>query len=243
MPVIATLGGITGWGRQNVAVAAPSPIVAGNATTTMDSTGATAIPGVAGQDDTFGPIPTESSFVFNFFGTNYGSGAAAPNGMYWNTNNVLGFGQGNGVITWAANTGKGILIGNADRRTNTGYYFPITTSGAYRILRILISFQNLYNDGVANAGQMAIRMVKDTISGNQYIEFRIFRGSPSVNGGTISNTGQWNITNGTAFQSTSGQTYSTAFSGGFPAGNTSFVLSSDSTGSAWVFQNTAYLNI
>jgi hypothetical protein len=97
----------------------------------------------------------------------------------------------------------------------------------------------LYNDGVANAGQMAIRMVKDTASGNQYVEVRIFRGSPSVNGGTISTTGQWNITNGTAFQNTYGSTFNTTF----PAGNTSFVLSSDPTGSTWTFQNNAYLNI
>jgi hypothetical protein len=235
MPFVAATNGAYGYGRG--IQTSDNPILSGNALATMSTTGATAIPGVAGVDDGFGYIPTSASFPWFFFGTNYGSGAASQ--IYWNTNNVLGFGTGNGTITWTANTGRGILWGNLDRRTNTAFYFPETTNGNFRILKLVGFFQNFFNDGIANAGQVEIRLVRAISSGLQYIEFRIFRGSPSVNSGGISSSGQWNITNGTAFQNTFGSTFNTSF----PAGNTSFTLRSDALGNNWVFQNTSYLNV
>jgi hypothetical protein len=226
-----------------------SIIVPGNATTTVSTTGSTAIPGVAGQDDAFGPIPTEAGFDYFFFGTNYGNAAGAPNGIYWNTNNVIGFGAGNNTINWVANTGRGVLCGNYDRRTDpNAYYFPVSTVGSYKILRCLMFFRNLYSSGGANEGQMAIRFVRNTSTGVQYIEYRIFKGSGGANGGAITTAGYgarpganggWNITNGTAFQDTFGNTYASTF----PADNTSFVIQSDSLGNNWTFTNTSYLNI
>ncbi len=230
------MAGVYGYGRNNTDTG--NPIVAGNATTNMSIVGATAIPGVAAQDDAFGYIPTSSSFPWFFFGSNYGSGAA--NSIYWNTNNVLGFGTGNQTITWLANTGRGILIGNTDRRCDpNAYYFPETTSGNYRILKTSHFFRNIYNVGVAGEGQFEIRFARNITSGRQYMEFRIYKGSPSVNSGAITTSGGWNITNGSAFQGTFGTTFNTTF----PAGNTSFVLSSDANGSNWVFTNNSYLNI
>jgi hypothetical protein len=207
-----------------------------NATTSMDATGATAIPTVAGQDDAFGPIPTISGFSFLFFGTDYGNNTS--NGIYWNTNNVIGFGPGVNAITWSATTGRGILLGNVDRRTNTAFYFPIQTVESYKILRCLMSFQNFYSDGIPNAGQLAVRFVRGPSL--QYIEVRIFKGRPSINGGGVGTAGNWNITNGSTFQNTfSGTTFNSLF----PEGNTSFVLTSDLSGNAWTVTSPAYLNI
>ena len=236
MPFFSSVEGAFGYGRPGGAIT--NPIVSGNATTTMSITGATAISGVAGQDDAFGYIPTSASFPWFFFGSNYGSGAASQ--IYWNTNNVIGFGTGNGTISWAANTGRGILFGNLDRRTDpNAYYFPETTNQNFRILKTSHFFRNIYNAGVAGEGQFELRFARNTVSGLQYIECRVFKGSPSVNSGAITTTGTWNITNGTAFQGTFGTTFNTTF----PAGNTSFVLSSDANGSNWTFSNTSYLNI
>lgn len=247
MPFVASSGGMFGYGRpaQVAAVDPTNPITAGNATTTMNITGSTAIPGVAGADDAFGPIPTDASMPFFFFGTNYGSGSNAPNGIYWNTNNVLGFGAGNNTITWVANTGRGILMGNYDRRTDpNAYYFPVSTIGNYKVLTCLMYFRNVYNAGVAGEGQFQLRLARNTVNGNQYVEFRIYKGSGGANSGAVTIGGNgtnlnWNITNGTAFQNTFG----TTFSNSFPADNTSFCLASDSNGNSWTFSNTSYLNL
>lgn len=241
MPFVGSIEGAFGYGRpQATSNVSPdvSPIVSGNATTNMSIVGATAIPGVAGQDDAFGYIPTSASFPWSFFGSNYGSGTISS--IYWNTNNVLGFGAGTNTITWLANTGRGILFGNFDRRTDANaYYFPETTSGAYRILKSSYFFRNQYNVGSGGEGQIEIRFIRNTTSGLQYVETRVYKGSPSVNNGLIVNTGAWNITNGTTFQNTFGATFNTTF----PAGNTSFVLSSDANGNNWTFSNTAYVNV
>jgi hypothetical protein len=237
MPFLASVEGTFSFGKS-VIVSSDNPITAGNATTTMSIVGATAIPGVAGVDDGFGYIPTSASFPWFFFGSNYGS--AAANSIYWNTNNVLGFGTGINTITWAANTGRGILLGNTDRRTDpNAYYFPETTSGSFRILKTSYFFRNVYNAGVGGEGQMEIRLVRNTVSGLQYIEVRVFKGSPSVNSGAITISGGWNLTNGTAFQNTFGTTFNTTF----PAGNTSFTISSDANGNTWTFRNNTYLNV
>jgi hypothetical protein len=92
---------------------------------------------------------------------------------------------------------------------------------------------------------MEVRLIRNIVSGDQYIEFRIFKGSGGANGGLITSAGygastnNWNITNGTTFQNT----YGTAFLSAFPADNTSHVLSSDANGQNWVFTNTSYANI
>ncbi len=234
MPVISMMAA-RGFGRATYATGDPA-IVSGNATTNMNTTGFTQLSAVAGVDDTFAYIPTDALFNFFFFGTDYGKNNVSS-GIYWNTNNVIGFGAGTNTITWAANTGRGVLIGNTDRRTNTFWYSPMTTSGTSKITQFLLFFQNIYSDGVANAGQYRVRLIRS--STKQYIEVRIFKGSGGANSGTIATTGQWNITNGTAFQGTYGSTFNTTF----PADNTSFVLSSDINGNNWTFTNTAYVNI
>jgi hypothetical protein len=243
MPVVSSLASVAGYGRIVRVQGGDGNIVAGNATTTMNTAGGTVMSEITNADDSFAYIPTNSTFPFFFFGTNYGSGAAT--GIYWNTNNVIGFSMGTGNIQWSATTGLGILCGNYDRRCDTNaLYWPIQSIGSFRILRFQANFRNYYSGGVGNEGRMEVRMIRDTASGRQYIEFRIFKGSGGANGGAISVAGyggnnNWNITNGTTFQNT----YGTTFLSTFPADNTSHVLSSDSTGSTWTFNNTSYVNI
>lgn len=245
MPFLSSLAAAAGYGRLQIPVSSgPSPVTSGNATTTMNTTGGTVLSGITGVDDGFAYIPTDATFPFFFFGTDYGSGTA--NGIYWNTNNVIGFGTGTNTIQWTATTGRGILCGNFDRRCDTNaLYFPLVTSGDYRILRMQMNFRNVYNAGAANEGRMEVRMIRNTVSGLQYIEFRIFKGSGGANGGAITTAGygvsnnNWNITNGTTFQNTHGTTFLSTF----PADNTSHVLSSDALGNTWTFTNTAYVNV
>lgn len=209
---------------RNIVVASAEPdtfFLAGNATTTMNSNGMTLLSAVTGQDDTFGYVPLP--FEFRFFGTNYSNAGAAP-ALYWNTNNVVGFGTGRGDITWSA-ANPGILIGNTDRRTNTFYYSGLQTSGTTNYITMLLWAQNIYNDGVSNVIRYQLRLFRSP--NYQYVELRI------NNFGATQGT--WNIANGTAFQNTFGAYSATA--------GTSWVLRSDLNGSNWTFSNNYYINL
>lgn len=199
-------------------------LVAGNQVANMNSNGMTQLTGVAGVDDGFGYVPIP--FTFNFFGVNYSNAnpVAGP-AFYWNTNNVLGFGTGNGTITWTANTGNGILIGNSDRRTNTFFYSGIQTSGGTNYMNMLLWAQNNYADGAPNVIRYQIRLFRSP--NFQYVELRI--------NGFGATQGQWNITNGTTFQNTFGAYSASA--------GTSWVLRSDLNGSNWTFSNNYYINL
>jgi hypothetical protein len=203
-------------------ISSTGALKAGNLTTTMDTTGLTSLAGVAGQDDVGVTFPV--NFDFFFFGTNYGNGLNS--GIYWNTNNVIGFGTAIGTITWVANTGRGVLIGNTDRRTNTFWYSGTLSSSGFSYIKCLLFGQNIYNDGIPNAMQFQIRMFRS--SSVQYIEVSC-KQAPST-------AGVYNITNGTAFQNTYGSfTNMTA--------NQSFVLQSDGNGNNWTFYNNYYVNL
>jgi hypothetical protein len=196
----------------------------GNATTTMSITGLTSLAGVAGQDDVGVTIPG-ITFDFFFFGTNYGNGANS--GIYWNTNSVLGFGTPNGTISWAATTGRGILLGNTDRRTNNFYYSTTQSASGYSYLNCLLFGQNIYNDGTPNAVQFQLRFFRGPIA--QYVEVRC-KQAPST-------PGTYNITNGTAFQNTFVSPFTNMVS------NQSFVLESDLNGNNWKLYNNYYINL
>ena len=218
MPFLASVEGSLGFGRSQPP--APPPVgdikVAGNGSANLTTTGMTVATGVSGVDDGFQTISIP--FDFYFFGTNYGNGLNS--GFYWNTNNVLGFGTGIGTITWAATTGRGVLIGNAERRTNTFYYSGLNTSGGWSYINFVLYAQNNYNDGIANAIQWQIRLFRS--SSIQYIEVRAST-APSTGG-------QWNITNGSAFQGTFG-VFANVTAG------SSFVLQSDGNGNGWTLYN------
>ena len=219
MPFIASVEGRFGYGTPPVAStpAAGDIKVSGNGAANLSTTGMTALAGVAGQDDAAAQMTVP--FDFFFFGSNYGNNLNG--GFWWSTNNVFVFGASNATISWAANTGRGILIGNTDRRTNTlNYTSTIQTSSGYNYMNFVLSAQNIYNDGVANAVRWQMRLFRSPT--RQYVEIRA-NTAPATGGA-------WNITNGTTFQNTYG-----AFTN-VTAGS-SFVLQSDGNGNNWQFFN------
>jgi hypothetical protein len=197
-------------------VAASDIKVAGNGAANLSTSGLTVLSGVTSIDDGFAYMNLPIDFFF--FGTNYGNKA---NSFYWNTNNVLGFGTGNSVISWSASSGIGLLLGNSDRRTNTFYYSSSkSTAQGYDYVNFVLYAQNYYNDGVPNAIQWQIRLFRSSTI--QYIEVRAST-APSTGG-------SWNITDGSTFKNTmSGFSNVTAGS--------SFVLKSDGNGNNWQFFN------
>lgn len=200
-------------------------LVQGNAPANLSLAGLTRLAVVQGVDDGAGYIPC--SFDFFFFGSNYSNASVAP-GIYWNTNNVIGFGTSNGTITWAANTGRGILLGNTDRRTNGLWYSGTQTISNANIINMAYWGQNIYSDGVQSTLQWQMRLVRSP--NNQYVEVRM-----STVGAT---QGTWNLTNGTAFQNTFGSLSASAGAKG-----SSFVLRSDLNGSNWQLFYSYYLDL
>ena len=201
-----------------------SVLTPGNRTTTMDITGLTSLAGVAGQDDAAATIPG-INFNFYFFGTNYGNGLNS--GIYWSTNNVLGFGTPDSTISWNATTGRGILIGNLDRRTNNFYYSPTLSGSGYNYIKCILYAQNVFNDGTPNAIQLELRFFRGP--SNQYVEVRCKQAPLSP--------GTYNITNGSAFQNTFISPFTNMVA------NQSFVLASDTNGNNWVLYNNYFINI
>jgi hypothetical protein len=216
----------------------------------FDSTGLTLMSGVSGVDDGSAQFILKSNnFDFYFYGTNYGfNSSSSPQllngGMYWCTNNVLVFGAANNTITWLNNIGKGILMGNYDRRTNTFYYsntaINSTSPSGYKIIKGLLSYRNLYTDGPANPCELQFRLLSPTNGiGNQYVELRINNPASTIGNGTGPTSYSFNITNGSAWHFSQSNGYA-LFSG---SNNTSCVLTSNSTGYDWTFTNNSYVNI
>ncbi len=212
-----------GMVARNIITSTDTFVIAGNATTTMNSNGMTEATSIRGADDSsvYVPLP----FTFLFFGTNYSNTnpTVAP-AFYWNTNNVLGFGTRRPDIGWSV-ANPAILIGNADRRTNTFFYTGLQTSGGTNYMTMLLWAQNIYNDGTINVIRYQIRFFRSP--NYQYVGLRI-------NGFGTTN-GTWNITNGTAYQNTFGAYTASA--------GTSWVLRSDLNGSNWTFSNNYYINL
>jgi len=141
---------------------------------------------ITGVDDSSTAItnPTIPSFGFPFFffGTDYGS----SNTIYWSTNQVLQFGTNTGTITWSQTTGRGILLGNADRRTNSAYVFPFYTRNNHSIKRLVVNHANYYGTSGSEI-QMEIRLIRGP--SYQYVEIRMAYWGAGT-------SGNWNLTNG-----------------------------------------------
>jgi hypothetical protein len=210
-------------------------------------------------DDGDVPIPM-ASIVFNFFGTNY------SNNLYWSSNNALIFGTPNPYyeINISSNLLPAILLGNYDRILKTFFYKNILTTD-YSITILLVTFYDYYTDTISSSTyQYQIRLIKENVGSNrQFVEVYVISSPPSpgystgitsypsgldVNGNPQDSNGNpidstkhspYNITNGTNFLNPCGSTYSTIS----PSSNTSFVFSSNSSGSSWVFTNNAYVNV
>jgi len=197
-----------------------SIMVAGNAAANISTTGMTVLSILSEVDDN--SVALTPGFPFYFLGVEYGLAGT----MYWTTNNFINFGAPNSVFTIAANAVKGIILGGADRRTNTFYVTSKLTSGSVSYINTVNFFQNLYSDGIPNAGKWQIRYARDLTY--QYVELRAST-APST-GGT------WNISDGASFLNTMG-----SFTNVTP-GN-SYVLRSDLNGNSWTWFPNYYLNI
>jgi hypothetical protein len=196
-------------------------MTAGNMGGNMSITGGTILSAITNVDDlatSIGPI----GFPFFFFGTDY----ATANTIFWSTNQVLHFGTSRNNITWSATTGIGILLGNADRRTNSVYTFANTTVNGYNIKRLTIDHANSYSIAGSEI-KMELRLIRGPIY--QYIELR-------MNQWTAATAGTWNLTNGSTFLNI----FSTA-----PPITTgkSLVLRSDLNGNNWTLYNQYYVNL
>ena len=206
-------------------------------------------------DDGDVPVPM-ANIMFNFFGINY------SNNLYWSSNNALIFGTStnqNFETDIYRNLVPSILIGNYDRILKALSYTNIISTN-YSATIILVTFYDYYTNTVSSPTyQYQLRLIKET-GGNQrqFVEVYIVSSPPSpgystgitsypsgvntdTNGRVIDTTknSPYNITNGTSFLNPCGSTFSTVS----PPANTSFVFSSDSTGSSWVFTNNSHVNV
>ena len=195
-----------------------------------------------------------ANIVFNFFGVNYSSN------LFWASNNALIFGTPSpGLeVNIPRNLVPSILIGNYDRILKTFYYKNIVTTN-YSITIFRVTFYDYYTNTIADSTyQYQIRLIKENVGyQRQFVEVYVISSPPSPgystaiisypsgsvdsNGNTIDITkiSPYNITNGTNFLNPCGSTYST----NSPAGNSSFVFSSDSTGTSWVFNNNSHVSV
>jgi hypothetical protein len=212
-------------------------------------------------DDAFVPIPM-GGMIFNFFGTNYTSN------MKWGSNNSIIFGSMSQSLSVniSRNSVPAILLGNYDRiLKKLSYINNIGTN--YSITTLYPQFFNYYTDNTSTGSVYTwrVRLIRENYGlQRQYVEVCIGRTSaptpgystalnvyPSgvnVNGNPQDSNGNlidqtksspFNITNGTTFLNPCGSTFGLTS----PDANTSFVFSSDSTGSSWTFTNNASVNI
>jgi hypothetical protein len=205
------------------------------------------------------PIPM-SNIMFNFFGINY------SNSLYWSSNNALIFGTPipNLELNITRNLVPSILLGNYDRKLKTFFYKNIIKN-QYSITILRVNFYDYYTDiDNSTTYQYQIRLIKENIGlQRQFVEIYIISSPPSPGystanisypsgrnglgepldsaGNTIDSTklSPYNITNGTTFLNPCSTTFSTAS----PSINTSFVFSSNSSGSVWAFNNNSYVNV
>lgn len=203
-------------------------LVQSNAPVQTNITGQAVLTGVTNNDDGSAYIPF-SDMDFFFMGTNY----KGNNSIYWNANGALGFG---GFPTywlsrnWPPNTGRAILFGLRDGRTNTFTYTASTTktigTSTYVYKNFFLKAQNWWSDGIANRIDMQIRLVRAPTK--QYVEIRASKVPPTG--------GLWNISNGSSFLNTFGS-FSNVSAGA------SYVLESDLQGNAWTFYPNYSLSI
>jgi hypothetical protein len=212
-------------------------------------------------DDALVPIPM-GGMTFNFFGTDY------SNSMNWGSNNAIIFSAMNPQLSLdiRRNTGPAILLGNYDRILKKLSYIN-TTNSKFSITTLYPHFYNYYTDNISTASfyKWRVRLIKENInSRRQFIEvcvgpasiptpgyssairtypsgLDIFGNPQDTNGLPIDQTknSPFNITNGTSFLNLCGSTFGVTS----PPANTSFVFSSDSTGTNWVFNNNMFVNL
>ena len=205
-------------------------------------------------DDADVPIPM-AGIMFNFFGSNY------SNNLFWSSNNALIFGSSSNPsseVNISRNLVPSILLGNYDRVLKTIAYSNMLNTN-YSITTLLVTFYDYFTNTIADPTyQYNIRLIKEnTGTQRQFVEVYVIStpsspgystaitsypsGSTDTHGFPIDPTknSPYNITDGTSFLNLCGSAFSLAS----PSANSSFVLSSDSTGTTWNFTDNAHMNI
>jgi hypothetical protein len=135
----------------------------GNPTTDSSGTPLLTATGNPVLDDSSIRIPTRG-MDFYFFGINYGSN----NSIYWNTNNVITFGNNYNlnIVSFNPNTIPAILVGNYDRLCSELFYknygiYNLSTLVA-NITSIIVEFADYYTDtSNFEAGKYQIRFIRE----------------------------------------------------------------------------------
>jgi hypothetical protein len=198
-------------------------MLAGNVAGNMSTAGGIELSSIRNVDDSSASIGTVG-FSFFFFGTDYN------NNIFWSTNQVLQFGTNVGTINWSSSTGRGILLGNADRRTNTAHQFSSYTSNNHSIKKIIIDHDNWYSSDT-NDIKMEIRLIRGPQY--QYVEVRI-------NDWRAAQGGVWTFANSAAAFI---DIFNPSRTGPPTGSGGSFVLRSDLNGNGWQFFNNHYINL
>jgi hypothetical protein len=135
----------------------------GNPTTDSSGTPLLTATGNPVLDDSTIRIPTRG-MNFYFFGINYGSN----NNIYWNTNNVITFGNTYNLntVSFNPNTIPAILVGNYDRLCSELYYKNYTiyklSIPVANITTIIVEFADYYTDTTNfEAGKYQIRFIRE----------------------------------------------------------------------------------
>jgi len=230
--------------RQKLQIIAP-----GNVAPTMSLSGARDIsnsftgigiaPGIL--DDGYARLPI--AFEFNFAGTSYGT--RISNGIYWSTNNILSFGEGNASYD-ISGASPGIYLGTADRVIDSVYVVDTVRQGNFYIFKLIVNYHNYSEppeEGEAETGSFELRVVKEaTAYKRQWIELR----TKEANNFDISgNPSFWNV----IFDSPStapeqnGPQYTFGVVPFQPANRSSFVLASDAQGTAWRLFDQCHLTV
>jgi len=132
---------------------------------------------------------------FYFFGTNYG----ATNNIFWNSNNVITFGNNYNLntVSFNPNTIPAILLGNYDRLCSELYYrnYSIYNSSELlaNITTAIIEFADYYTDTTNfDAGKYQVRFIREaTGQYRQWVEVSVIS-SPLHPGYSTNVTGPTN---------------------------------------------------
>jgi hypothetical protein len=218
-------------------------------------------------DDISVPIPLNGmDFFFN--NVNYG-GSSGP-GIFWNSNNVLLFGNtfNSNRISVNYNEGPAILMGNYDRLCSGLYSSNYNTiDNKFSITKIMVSFSNYFTDTSAinganylTAGKLQIRLIRE-ITGykRQWVEVGVisspsspgYSNNPSVSypSGNNQDTNAEPIdpTKSSPWDVTDGtqflQIAGSQYSTAFPEAGTTILYEADKNGRGWKFTPNAYFPV
>jgi len=193
-----------------------------------------AINGLVEEDDSIGEI-VATGMDFYMDGTNYGDGQNG--GIYLSSNNDLMFGNAfpndccpDAVGFWASShpSTPAFILNAGDRYSFMAATSGVLTSGNYKYIVIYQSWQDLEAAPDVTC-ETQITLAKNTITGQQYLEYRV-RKIDSTGANVFSyylpNTGS------------EVQIRSTV-----PDANSSFLLTGNSDGTSWSYQDNVSLNL